>query len=123
MSSSDYIDIFAPYVYITNAEGKLEKFKMFVYLGFKTMLVTLFRPDQQFTCKFIRQLQAYVNRQVIVLSQLLDQQICKPLPAPESEPVRFFYFSRMNLALKISNLVSKDVLSLDLKHILNQMHL
>jgi hypothetical protein len=28
----------------------------------------------------------------------------------------------MNLALKISNLISKDVLTLDLKHILNNMH-
>jgi hypothetical protein len=29
----------------------------------------------------------------------------------------------MNLALKIENLGSKDVLTLDLKHILNQMHM
>ena len=28
----------------------------------------------------------------------------------------------MNLALKISSLISKDVLTLDLKHILNHMH-
>lgn len=69
----DFIDIFVPYVYITNAEGKLEKFKMFVYLGYKTMLVTLYKPDQEFSYKFIRQLQAYSNRQVVVLSQLLDQ--------------------------------------------------
>lgn len=63
-----------------------------------------------------------MSRQVVVLSQLLDQQISKPLPAADSEPVRFFYFSKMNLALKISNLASKDVLTLDLKHVLNQMH-
>jgi hypothetical protein len=96
---------------------------MFVYLGYKTMLVTFYKPEQEFSYKFVRQLQTYINRQVVVLSQLLDQQIAKPMPAPESEPVRFFYFSKMNLALKISNLVSKDVLSLDLKLILNQMHL
>ncbi len=95
---------------------------MFVYLGFKTMLVALFKPDHQFTYSFIRRIQAYMSRQVVVLSQLLDQQISKPLPSPESESVRFFYFSKMNLALKISNLISKDVLTLDLKHILNQMH-
>ena len=29
----------------------------------------------------------------------------------------------MNLAIKMEGLLSKDVLTLDLKHILNQMHL
>lgn len=86
------------------------------------MLVSLFKPDFKFTFKFVKQIQAYMSRQVVVLSQLLDQQISKPLPAADSEPVRFFYFSKMNLALKISNLASKDVLTLDLKHVLNQMH-
>jgi len=54
---------------------------------------------------------------------LLDQQVSRPLPPTEDSPVRFFYFSQMNLAIKIEGLLSKDVLTLDLKHILNQMHL
>jgi hypothetical protein len=52
----DYVDIFAPFVYLTNQEGKLEKFKMFVYLGFKTMLVALFKPDYVFTYAFVKKL-------------------------------------------------------------------
>lgn len=47
----------------------------------------------------------------------------RPLPPTEESPVRFFYFSKMNLAIKIEGLLSKDVLTLDLKHVLNQMHL
>lgn len=37
--------------------------------------------------------------------------------------MRFFYFSKMNLAIKMEGLLSKEVMSIDLKHVLNQMHL
>jgi hypothetical protein len=81
----DFFDVFTPFVFLKNQEGKLEKLKIFVYLGFKTVLVTLFKPDYQFTYSFIRRIQAYMSHQVVVLSHLLDQQISKPLPSPESE--------------------------------------
>ena len=96
---------------------------MFVYLGYNTMFVMLLNPETLITNTKHRQLHAYLSRQVGVLSQLLDQQVSRPVLSNNESQVRFFYFSKMNLALKISNLVSKDVLSLDLKHILNQMHL
>jgi hypothetical protein len=57
-----------------------------------------------------------------VVSQLLDQIVIKQPAPPQQDPVKFFYFSKMNLALKISNLQSKDVLTLELKLILNQIH-
>ena len=41
---------------------------------------------------------------------------------PQQDAIRFFYFSKMNLALKISNLQARDVLTLELKLILNQIH-
>ena len=59
---NDFIDVFAPSVWLTNAEGKLEQFKMFVFLGFKTMLVCLFKHDVELKTKMIRQLHAYANR-------------------------------------------------------------
>ena len=57
-----------------------------------------------------------------ILSQLLDQIVAKPTQSLQEDPLRFFYFSRMNLAIKLSNLSSKDVFSNDLKLILCQLH-
>ena len=57
-----------------------------------------------------------------ILSQLLDQIVAKPTQSLQEDPLRFFYFSRMNLAVKLSNLVSKDVLTVELKLILAQLH-
>jgi len=59
---------------------------------------------------------------VPILSQLLDQIVNRPQPAPQDDPLRFFYFSRMNLAIKLSNLQSRDIFSNDLKLILCQLH-
>lgn len=111
--------MFAPHIYIRTKDNKLTKFQMFVYLGYKTMFVMLLKPDTKLSVTKLRSLQAYLNRQVGVLSQLLDQQVSRPLPPTDDSPVRFFYFSKMNLAIKIEGLLSKDVLTLDLKHILN----
>jgi hypothetical protein len=48
--------------------------------------------------------------------------VCKPAQISPQDQIRFFYFSKMNLALKISNLTSKEVMTLELKLILNQLH-
>lgn len=53
---SGHVDIFAPTVYLRDADGKLVKYKLFVYLGFKTMLVSLFKPDFEFTFRFVKQI-------------------------------------------------------------------
>ena len=58
-----------------------------------------------------------------MLSQLLDQQVSRPVPSNDESQVRFFYFSKMNLAIKMEGLMSKEVMSINLKHVLNQMHL
>lgn len=118
-ADTGFVDVFAPHVYIKNKAGKLQKFQMFVYLGFKTIFVMLLNPEAQLTNSKLRQLHAYLSRQVGVLSQLLDQQVSRPLPSNDESQVRFFYFSKMNLAIKIEGLLSKEVMSLDLKHILN----
>jgi len=45
----DLVDVFAPFVLLKKQEVKLEKFNIFVYLDFKTVLVALFKPEHQFT--------------------------------------------------------------------------
>lgn len=62
-----------------------------------------------------------------ILSQLIDEVLVKSSPgqspaSPDPDPLRFFYFSRMNLAIKFNNLTTKDMLTVDLRLILNQMH-
>jgi hypothetical protein len=65
----------------------------------------------------------HLSKQVPILSQLLDEVLSKPISIPQDpDPLRFFYFSRMNLALKFNNLSAKDMLTVDLRLILNQMH-
>ena len=87
------------------------------------MITLFFKPDFQFTTSFIQNINAHLSRQIPILSQLLDQIVAKPQLSQQEDPLRFFYFSRMNLAIKLSNLASKEVFNVDLKLILNQMHM
>jgi hypothetical protein len=41
----DFIDVYAPYVYLKTKDGQLTKFQMFVYLGYKTMFVMFLKPE------------------------------------------------------------------------------
>jgi hypothetical protein len=60
------IDIFAPVVYINTStdasEKNVEPFRIFVFLGHKTMTVLFFKPDFEFTYKFIQNLTAHLSR-------------------------------------------------------------
>ena len=40
----------------------------------------------------------------------------------KEDPIRFIYFNQMNLALKFSNLINKDVFTPELILSINQMH-
>ena len=68
--------MFAPLVYLkTSSDEKdteLTPYRMFVYLGYKTMTVLLFKADFDFTHAFLLSLNAHLSRQVPILSQLLD---------------------------------------------------
>jgi len=61
-------------------DNELQSFRMFVYLGYKTMLVLLLKPDVEFTHQFLNSINAHVSRQVPILSQLLEQIVNKPQP-------------------------------------------
>ena len=68
----DVIEIFAPIIYLkeTNDENdtELKPYRMFVYMGFKTMTVLLFKPDFDFTHAFLTSINQHLTRQVPILS-------------------------------------------------------
>jgi len=40
----------------------------------------------------------------------------------QDDAARYFYSNEMNLAVKFSNMMNKEVFTTDLKHYINQMH-
>lgn len=74
--------MFAPMVYLKKttdeSDTELVPYRMFVYLGFKTMTVLFFKPEFDFTHAFLTSLNAHLSRQVPILSQLLDQIVTRP---------------------------------------------
>jgi len=80
-SSDSPIEIFAPMVYMRTSQGAtdskhdaedLRPFRMMVYLGLKTTTVMFFKPDYEFNHTFLLNLNAFLQRQIPVVSQLLD---------------------------------------------------
>lgn len=91
------------------------------------MVVLFVKNNYRINLKMLNQLNTHLSKQVPILSQLMDEVLVKAspgqsTPTPDPDPLRFFYFSRMNLAIKFNNLSSKDMLTVDLRLILNQMH-
>ena len=64
--SEEPIDIFAPLVYLKDTsdanDDTLVPYRMFVYLGFKTMCVLLFKPDIDFTHRLLTSLNNHLSR-------------------------------------------------------------
>ncbi len=54
------------------------------------------------------------------VSDQLDQIISKVLL--KEDPIRFLYFNQMNLAIKYSNLITKEIMTPELILLINQMH-
>jgi len=50
----------------------IRPFRMMVFLGLKTTMVMFFKPDFEFTHPFLLNLNAFLQRQIPVVSQLLD---------------------------------------------------
>jgi hypothetical protein len=51
---------------------------------------------------------------------MLEQIVSKALQAEET--FRFFLFNHMNVAVKFSNLITREILNIELKLTINQMH-
>jgi hypothetical protein len=79
--SNDDIEVFAPVVYMRTSQGASDSktntddvrpFRMMVFLGLKSTITMFFKPDYVFTHSFLLNLNAFLQRQIPVVSQLLD---------------------------------------------------
>ena len=110
--------MFAPKIHIRNTSNEsIEVYRMMVYYSNKTMIVLLFNHDYNFSYQFLDSVNYFLGRNVPAVASQLDAVISKVLG--KEDPIRFFYFNQMNLALKFSNLITKDVFNLDLILLLN----
>lgn len=80
----------------------------------------LFKDDHRFTFKSLEAITNFLNLHVPAVSSQLEQVVSKVLT--KEDPIRFLYFNRMNMAVKFSNLVSKEVFTPELILTVNQMH-
>ena len=90
---------------------------MIVYSNTKTMIVLLFNIDYVFTYKFLESLTGFLNKNLPSVTSNLESIVTKVLS--KDDPIRFFYFNHMNLAMKFSNLVTKEIFTIDLILLLN----
>lgn len=92
-----------------------------VYIGHKTMLAMLFDIDFKFNYDFLFRLDAHLAKHAPIISQLIDISVNKVLQP--DDPCKFFYYNEGNMAVKVSNLITRDVFSFELKLALDQMHM
>jgi hypothetical protein len=93
-------------------------YRMLVFQGQKMMITLLFKPDHKFTYGFLEQLNGFLSLHTPAVSQQLDSVITKVLA--REDPIRFIYFNGLNLAVKLSNLVTREVFTPELILALNQ---
>jgi Intu longin-like domain 3 len=65
-------------------------------------------------------LTTFLTQHVPVVSAQLEAVISKVVV--KEDPIRFLYYNSMNMAIKFSNLVSKEVFTPELILTVNQMH-
>ena len=112
---------FCPTVYFKDEKtGESKPYKLMVYIGHKTMLALLFENDFKFEYDMLKKLDAHLAKHAPIIFQLIDHTVNKALQP--DDPCKFFYYNEGNLAVKISNLITREVLNYELKLALNQMH-
>jgi len=112
---------YAPIVYFADPKGGPPKaYRLMVYIGHKTMLAMLFDVDFKFDYAFLSKLDAHLAKHAPIISQLIDIAVNKVLQP--DDPCKFFYYNQGNLAVKISNLITRDTFNHELKLALDQMH-
>ena len=111
---------FAPVVHFKDENGQDVQYRILVYIGHKTLLILKFEVDFVFTYDFLSRLDSHLTKHVAVISNLIDQSVNKALQP--DDPCKFFYYNEGNMAVKVSNLVTKDIFNYELKLQLNQMH-
>jgi hypothetical protein len=111
---------FAPIVYFPDQDGKPKAYRLMVYIGHKTMLALLFDVNFQFDYSFLQKLDSHLAKHAPIISQLIDIAVNKVLQP--DDPCKFFYYNEGNMAVKVSNLITKEIFNYELKLSLDQMH-
>jgi len=73
-----------------------------------------------FTYEFLTNLNSFLSLHVPAVSAQLESVVSKLVI--KEDPIRFLYYNRLNLALKFSNMITKDVFTPELILTVNQMH-
>jgi hypothetical protein len=121
MQEVQIMDVYAPRIYIKQSiDGSVRPYRMLVYQGHRCLVTMLFKDDHRFTFKSLEAITNFLNLHVPAVSSQLEQVVSKVLT--KEDPIRFLYFNRMNMAVKFSNLVSKEVFTPELILTVNQMH-
>lgn len=79
-----------------------------------TLLFKVETPEQQypFTYAMVLALNNFLAMHVPAVSAQLESVVTKVLQ--KEDPIRFLYYNKMNMAVKFSNLVSKEVFTPEL---------
>ena len=84
-----------------------------VYIGHKTMLALLVETDFPLEFNFLSKLDAHLAKHAPIISQLIDIAVNKVLQP--DDPCKFFYYNEGNMAVKVSNLLTREVFDYGLK--------
>lgn len=123
-----FADVFAPRVYIRQAQdGSLKPYRMLVFQGHRCLVTLLLKTEAGTSAsqagisyKLLDSLNSFLSLHVPPVSAQLESVVSKVLS--KEDPIRFLYYNRMNMAVKFSNIVSKEVFTPDLILTVNQMH-
>jgi len=119
--SAPQMQNFSPTVYLKDEKtGEIKVYRLMVYIGHKTMLALLFDVDFVFEYDFLSRLDAHLAKHAPIISQLIDISVNKVLQP--DDPCKFFYYNEGNMAVKVSNLITREVFNFELKLALDQMH-
>ena len=91
-----------------------------VYIGHKTMLALLLEEDFELEYDFLYRLDQHLAKHAPIISQLIDIAVNKVLQP--DDPCKFFYYNEGNMAVKVSNLLTREIFDYGLKLQLDQMH-
>jgi hypothetical protein len=91
----------------------MKAYKLLVYQGHRCLVTLLFEAASfKPTYKLLDSLNSFLTLHVPAVSTQLEQVVSKVLT--KEDPIRFLYYNRMNMAVKFSNLVSKEVFTPEL---------
>lgn len=104
----------------------MKPFRMLVFQGHRCLVTLLLNEvedqshETRLNYKLLESINSFLSTHLPAVSQQLEAVVSKVLT--KEDPIRFLYFNKMNMAVKFSNLVTKEVFTPDLILTVNQMH-